>query len=62
MEYIVAKMPVWSQPEHASYCGPAVYMNTGVYDHQLYDKMIEIPAVQSETADSSSESSLEADT
>lgn len=55
-------MPVWSQPEHASYCGPAVYMNTGVYDHQLYDKMIEIPAVQSETADSSSESSLEADT
>lgn len=34
----------------------------GVYNHQLLDKMIEIPAVQSETSDSSIESGLEAAT
>ena len=48
----------------ALFCWGAVVklsLPPGVYDHQLYDKMIEIPAVQSETADSSSESSLEAD-
>jgi len=35
-----------------------------VYNHQLYDKIIEIPAIQSETSgasDSSSKSSLETD-
>lgn len=50
----------------ALFCWGAVVklsLPPGVYNHQLYDKMIEIPAVQSEmaeTSDSSSESSLEA--
>lgn len=47
----------------ALFCWGAVVklsMSPGV-DHQLYDRMIEIPAVQSETSDSSEDSSLEAD-
>jgi len=47
----------------ALFCWGAVVklsLPPGVYDHQLYDKIIEIPAVATESSESSDESIIEA--